>query len=80
MLMTIVSILERKRLDGFKEEMVVEPFLEYEGVDDEKLSPFLVILSIQWKQQREGILVEISEPGVRRRSSGVVMIMTLSII
>ncbi len=33
-----------------------------EGVEDEKLTPFLAILYIRLKQQTEGILVDMPEP------------------
>ncbi len=34
-----------------------------EGVEDEKLTIFLAILFIWPKQQREGIMIEMPEPG-----------------
>ncbi len=34
-----------------------------EGVEDEKLTPFLAILLIQQKQEKEGIIIEMPAPG-----------------
>ncbi len=36
---------------------------DVDGVEDEKLTPFLAILLIWLKQQREGIVVEMPVPG-----------------
>ncbi len=48
-----------------------------ERIKDEKLTPFLAILLIQLKQQGVGIIVDMPEPGSKRRKYGVVMTVML---
>ncbi len=36
---------------------------DVDGVEDEKLTPFLAISLIRLKQQKEGVVVEMPEPG-----------------
>ncbi len=49
---------------------------DVEGVKDEQLTPFLAISLIQMKQQKEGIVVEMPEPGSKQEKVGVVMTWT----